>query len=59
MQLLNSLWKDEGGQTFVEYAVILAVISLGMIVALGLFRGELENVYQTITDQLAAAPGGD
>ena len=57
MQLLNNLWMDEGGQTFVEYAVILAVISLGMILALTIFRQELQQVYQTITSALAAAPG--
>ena len=56
MQLLSNLWKDEGGQTFVEYAVILAVISLGMIVALGLFRNELQAVYSTITSELKKAP---
>ena len=56
MQLLSNLWKDEGGQTFVEYAVILAVISLGMIAALTVFRTELQAVYQTITDRLAQAP---
>lgn len=56
MQLLKSLWKDEGGQTFVEYAVILAVISLAMILALGVFRTELQSVYQTITTQLGQAP---
>ena len=56
MQLLTNLWKDEDGQTFVEYAVILAVISLGMIAALTLFRGELQAVYQTITSELAEAP---
>ena len=57
MQLLNNLWMDEGGQTFVEYAVILAVISLGMILALTVFRQELQNVYSTITSALAKAPG--
>jgi len=56
MQLLTNLWKNEDGQTFVEYAVILAVISLGMILALTAFRGELQAVYQTITDELANAP---
>ena len=56
MQLLSNLWKDEDGQTFVEYAVILAVISLGMIIALGLFRTQLQNVYSTITSTLAEAP---
>ncbi|MGI9625731.1 MAG: Flp family type IVb pilin [Longimicrobiales bacterium] len=57
MQLLKSLWKDEGGQTFVEYAVILAVISLGMIAVLVAFRGELQSVYTQITTILAAQPG--
>ncbi|NNF25883.1 MAG: Flp family type IVb pilin [Gemmatimonadetes bacterium] len=56
MQLLTNLWKDEDGQTFVEYAVILAVISLGMIAALTVFRTELQAVYATITARLAQAP---
>ena len=56
MQLLHNLWNDEDGQTFVEYAVILAVISLGMILALTVFRTELQGVYSTITATLAQAP---
>ena len=52
MQLFRNLWKSEDGQTLVEYAMILALISLGLVISLGLFRDELETVFTTLTTTL-------
>ncbi len=35
--------KREEGQTMAEYGVVLAVITLGVVVALGLLSGAISN----------------
>lgn len=39
--LLKKLWNDEGGQATVEYALVIGLIALGLIVALTAFRGQI------------------
>jgi Flp pilus assembly pilin Flp len=40
---MSSLWQslmaDESGQGLVEYALLIALVSIGLIVALGILRG--------------------
>lgn len=46
-----SLWtrlRREEGQTFVEYAVLTAVVAIGIIVSLGLFRVQIEAAFTDI-----------
>ena len=42
----------EGGQTLVEYALILVSISLGTIGAMMLLRGQLAQVFSDVVDLL-------
>jgi len=51
---LASLVKEQG-QTIVEYALIVALFSVAMIAALGLYEGGLSDYMQNIIDHLAAA----
>ena len=48
VEKLNGLKTREDGQTMAEYGVVLAVIALGVVVALGLLSdsisGAIENV---------------
>jgi Flp pilus assembly pilin Flp len=44
--LLKELWKDEGGQGLTEYALLIALVSLGLIVLLGSYRTALGNVFR-------------
>jgi Flp pilus assembly pilin Flp len=47
----TSLRREEG-QTLTEYALILAIISVGLIVALTALRDKIEGVFTTITTAL-------
>lgn len=44
--------KDESGATAIEYGLIAAIVSVGIIAALGLLRDELQNVFNAITTAL-------
>jgi Flp pilus assembly pilin Flp len=47
--------KSKKGQTSVEYALILAFISVVAISVLLALGGQIKSVYMTITSQLAYA----
>ena len=49
--LLNARGNEEG-QTLVEYALILALVSIGTIAALVALTGKINTVFTTITDAL-------
>ena len=40
-QLLARLENEERGQTMAEYAVVLAVITIGVVTAIGLLAGDI------------------
>jgi pilus assembly protein Flp/PilA len=44
--------KDEEGQGLAEYALILVLIAVVVIVALTLLGDQIRNVFQTITNAL-------
>jgi pilus assembly protein Flp/PilA len=45
-------WQDEQGQGLVEYALILAVISIAILVALVFFKDQLSNLFSSIGNNL-------
>jgi Flp pilus assembly pilin Flp len=46
-------WQPrEAGQTIVEYALILAVLSVALIGSLTLFQSRLGDLFQTLIDAL-------
>ncbi|MCE0497109.1 MAG: Flp family type IVb pilin [Methylacidiphilales bacterium] len=47
--------KSKKGQTLVEYALILAFISVVAIAVLIALGGQIQSVFTTITSQLQAA----
>jgi pilus assembly protein Flp/PilA len=51
----QSLMADESGQGLVEYALIIALVSIGLIVALGLLRGKISTIFGKIGTTLDAA----
>lgn len=53
--LVAGMVKNEEGQTLVEYALIIALVSVGCIVTLGLVTGALNGVFTTIQTTLAGA----
>jgi Flp pilus assembly pilin Flp len=41
----------EDGQTLTEYALIIAVLSLGLVGSLTFLRNELDDFFSTVTDK--------
>jgi Flp pilus assembly pilin Flp len=52
---MRSFWKDESGQDMAEYALLLALIALVLIVAITAFRGAIQNRFEQATDELNTA----
>jgi Flp pilus assembly pilin Flp len=52
VQTLFGRFDREEGQTMAEYAVILSVIALAVLVALGLLSGNISTVLNTIADKI-------
>ena len=46
--MLASFWHDDSGQGLTEYAVILALVSVTMLLTLAAFRDELGRLYGSI-----------
>jgi pilus assembly protein Flp/PilA len=47
-----SFVKDEEGQGLVEYALIIAVIAIAVIVAMVFLRGQIQNIFSNIGNNL-------
>lgn len=44
--------KEEDGQGLVEYALIIAVIAIAVIVAMIFLRGQIQNIFSNIGNNL-------
>ena len=44
--------RDDEGQGLVEYALIIAVIAIAVIVAMIFLRGQLENIFSNVGNNL-------
>ena len=44
--------NDESGQTLVEYALIIALVALGCIVALGVLSGKITDIFNKTSNAL-------
>lgn len=49
---MGRIWKDEDGQGLVEYALIIAVIAIAVIVAMIFLRDQLSNQFSMIGNNL-------
>ncbi len=56
-QLFKSFWADESGQGLTEYALILALVSVGLIAVLIIFRDEIGAVIDRVISALRDNPG--
>ena len=58
---MTALWEgfvaDESGQGLVEYALIIALVAIGLIAILTLFRNAIGNVFNATRNTLNNAPG--
>ena len=51
-QVIQQFFRDEEGQGLVEYALIIAVIAIAVIVAMIFLRGQIENIFSNIGNNL-------
>jgi Flp pilus assembly pilin Flp len=49
---LHLLMQRERGQTMAEYAVVLAVIAIGIFIALGSLRGAITGALGKVTSDI-------
>ena len=56
MALVRSFWHDESGQGLVEYALIIALVAVGLIAILLVLRNSVGNVFRNAATQLNNAP---
>ncbi len=58
---MSALWhrfaSDDSGQGLVEYALIIALVAIGLIVILTLLRNSIGNVFNSTRNTLDQSPG--
>jgi Flp pilus assembly pilin Flp len=54
--LLGRFWSEDSGQGLTEYALILALVSVGLIAIMVVFRDAIGGIFQRIAQVLEAAP---
>jgi pilus assembly protein Flp/PilA len=54
--VLSKFMKDESGQGLVEYALIIALVAIGLIAILVVFRNSIGNVFKVSANALNNAP---
>ena len=47
-----SFVRDDEGQGLVEYALIIAVIAIAVILSMVFFKGQLQNLFSSIGNNL-------
>jgi Flp pilus assembly pilin Flp len=52
MNIMKRLWREEEGQDLVEYALLIVLISLAMIVAMGNLAKGISDVFSNAVIQL-------
>jgi pilus assembly protein Flp/PilA len=52
MRDLRPFWRDEQGQGMVEYALIIAVIALAILITQVFFAGQIKNFFSNVGNQL-------
>jgi len=53
---LRTLSSDESGQGLVEYALIIALVAVGLVAILLVLRNSIGNVFNNAATQLNNAP---
>jgi len=56
LELFGRFWNEDGGQGLTEYALILALVSIGLIAVLVIFRDAIGGIFARIAQVLQGAP---
>jgi len=51
-QFFKALWSDESGQGLTEYALIIGLVSVALVLLLTAMSNELGDVFNAIVDEL-------
>ena len=54
--LWSSFIADESGQGLVEYVLIIALVAIGLIASMVIFRDSIGGIFNRIRNTLDAAP---
>jgi len=54
-KLFSNFGKDESGATAIEYALIAAIVGIGIISALGTMKTSLQGTFNAVTNSLNTA----
>ena len=54
--LWSAFWSDDSGQGLVEYALIIALVAVGLVAILLVLRNSIGNVFNNAATQLNNAP---
>lgn len=52
---MRRLWKDECGQDMIEYALVVAVIAVGMVTGSQSLRVATANMLEAVADRVSVA----
>lgn len=58
LESIKKFLKEDEGASMAEYAILLAVITAALLVALNAYTGAMSNVFNHISQTLASAIGG-
>jgi pilus assembly protein Flp/PilA len=56
MRMFQAFWSDESGQGLVEYALIIALVAVGLIAILLVLRNSIGDVFNNASEALQNAP---
>jgi pilus assembly protein Flp/PilA len=56
LSTFKRFWSEDSGQGLTEYALIIALVSVGLVAIMILFRESIGGVFASITGTLQAAP---
>jgi pilus assembly protein Flp/PilA len=56
-ELWQSFIADESGQGLVEYVLIIALVAIGLIGIMLIFRNSIGGIFSNISTELDNAPG--
>lgn len=50
--MMRRLWHEDAGQSIPEYALIIALVSIGLMLVLVAFRDEIGRVFNSVRGEL-------
>ena len=54
--LIERFRSDESGQGLVEYVLIIALVAIGLTLALTVFRNQIGSTFDNVNSTLSTAP---